>query len=114
MTYFLAIADFIVIPTTPEIAAIRGALHIKDFAQSAGFTKKLDLLFVRNEEDSSSEVMAQLKVDFHVLEPAISEDALVAHSQMTGKSVLSTNKDSQIASDYREICYSILEELELI
>jgi len=114
MTYFLAFTDLIVIPTTTEIAAIRGALHIKDFAQTAGHLKKSDLLLVRSEGKSSSEVMGQLKVDFNVLDPAISKDALVSHSQMTGKSVLTTNKDSQVASDYREICYSILEELELI
>jgi cellulose biosynthesis protein BcsQ len=114
MTYFLAFTDLIVIPTTTEIAAIRGALHIKDFAQTAGYMKKSDLLLVRSEEKSSSEVMGQLKVDFNVLDPAVSKDVLVSHSQMTGKSVLTTNKDSQVASDYREICYSILEELELI
>ena len=114
MSYFLAFIDLIVIPTTTEIAAIRGALHIKDFAQTAGYMKKSDLLLVRSEEDSSSEIMGQLKVDFNVLDPAISKDAHVSHSQMTGKSVLTTNKDSQVASDYREICYSILEELELI
>ena len=114
MSYFLAFIDLIVIPTTTEIAAIRGALHIKDFAQTAGYMKKSDLLLVRSEEKSSSEVMGQLKVDFNVLDPAVSKDVLVSHSQMTGKSVLTTNKDSQVASDYREICYSILEELELI
>ena len=114
MTYFLAFTDLIVIPTTTEIAAIRGALHIKDFAQTAGYMKKSDLLLVQSEEDASSEVMGQLKADFNVLDPAISKDVLIPHSQMTGKSVLTTNKDSQVASDYREICYSILEELELI
>ena len=114
VSYFLAFTDLIVIPTTTEIAAIRGALHIKDFAQTAGYMKKSDLLLVRSEEDSSSEIMGQLKVDFNVLDPAISKDVLIPHSQMTGKSILTTNKDSQVASDYREICYSILEELELI
>ena len=114
VSYFLAFTDLIVIPTTTEIAAIRGALHIKDFAQTAGYMKKSDLLLVQSEEDASSEVMGQLKADFNVLDPAISKDVLIPHSQMTGKSVLTTNKDSQVASDYREICYSILEELELI
>ena len=114
VSYFLAFTDLIVIPTTTEIAAIRGALHIKDFAQTAGYMKKSDLLLVQSEEDASSEVMGQLKADFNVLDPAISKDVLIPHSQMTGKSILTTNKDSQVASDYREICYSILEELELI
>ena len=114
VSYFLAFTDLIVIPATTEIAAIRGALHIKDFAQTAGYMKKSDLLLVQSEEDASSEVMGQLKADFNVLDPAISKDVLIPHSQMTGKSILTTNKDSQVASDYREICYSILEELELI
>jgi cellulose biosynthesis protein BcsQ len=114
VSYFLAFTDLIVIPATTEIAAIRGALHIKDFAQTAGYMKKSDLLLVQSEEDASSEVMGQLKADFNVLDPAISKDVLIPNSQMTGKSILTTNKDSQVASDYREICYSILEELELI
>lgn len=114
MTYFFAIADLILASATSEIAALRGALHVKNFAQAAGYAKEVDLLFVRNSKEVPAEIAEQVKNDFRVLEPAIREDELVSQSQTGGKSVLTTNKESEVASDYREICYSILEELQLI
>ena len=112
--YFLGAADLVVIPTTHEISSIRGALHIKNFAESAGYLKELELLFVRNSGEISSEIIDVVKNDFRVLDPAIREDQLVSQSQTSGKSVLTANKASEVAADYREICYSILEELQLI
>jgi cellulose biosynthesis protein BcsQ len=114
MTYFLSFADLIVTTTTSEIAALRGALHIKNFAHAAGYSKEVDLLFVRASKDVPVEIKEQVKSDFRILDPAIREDELVPQSQTSGKSVLTTNKDSEVSADYREICYSILEELELI
>ena len=114
MTYFFSIADLILTSATSEIAALRGALHVKNFAQAAGYSKELDLLFVRNHGEIPNDIAEQVKNDFRVLDPAIREDERVPHSQTSGKSVLTTNKESEVASDYREICYSILEELELI
>ena len=46
--------------------------------------------------------------------PHPNSGSMQLYSQTTGKSVLTTNKESEVAADYREICYSILEELELI
>lgn len=112
--YFLALADLVVIPTTQEISAIRGALHIKNFAESAGHSNQLEMLFVRQIEEVSKAVLDSVKNDFRVLEPAIRQDELVSHSQISGKSVLTASKTSGVAADYREICYSILEELQLI
>jgi cellulose biosynthesis protein BcsQ len=74
----------------------------------------VDLLFVRASKDVPVEIKEQIKSDFRILDPAIREDELVPQSQTSGKSVLTTNKDSEVSADYREICYSILEELELI
>lgn len=112
--YFLALADLVVIPTTQEISAIRGAVHIKNFAESVGYSNQLEMLFVRKIEEVSEEILDSVKNDFRVLEPAIRQDELVSHSQISGKSVLTTSKTSGVAADYREICYSILEELQLI
>lgn len=114
MTYFLSIADLIVTTATSEIAALRGALHVKNFAHSAGYSKEVDLLFVRARKEVPVEIKEQVKSDFRILDPAIREDELVPQSQTSGKSVLTTHKDSDVSADYREICYSILEELELI
>lgn len=112
--YFLGVGDRVVIPTTQEISAIRGALHIKNFAESAGHSNQLELLFVRNTEELSTQMSEIVKSDFRILEPAIRENQLVSAAQISGKSVLTTSKASEVAADYREICYTILDELQLI
>lgn len=112
--YFMESADLIVIPTTNEIASIRGAVHVKDFARTAQYSGALELLFVRSQEEISKELVEQLESDFRILEPAIREDSFVPEAQLTGRSVVTASKTSGVAADYREICYSILEELTLI
>lgn len=113
-TYFLAISDLVVIPTTSEILGVRGGLHAKDFAKSSGYQGAPYLLLTNQSAPIDSEVEAVLKSNFTVLEPAIRADALVPQSQESGSSVLTLHPQSGIAADYREITYSILELLELI
>ena len=113
-TYFLAISDLVVIPTTSEILGVRGGLHAKDFAKSSGYQGAPYLLLTNQSAPIDSEVEAALKSNFTVLEPAIRADALVPQSQESGSSVLTLHPQSGIAADYREITYSILELLELI
>ena len=113
-TYFLAISDLVVIPTTSEILGLRGGLHAKDFAKSSGYQGAPYLLLTNQSAPIDSEVEAVLKSNFTVLEPAIRADALVPQSQESGSSVLTLHPQSGIAADYREITYSILELLELI
>jgi cellulose biosynthesis protein BcsQ len=113
-TYFLAISDLVVIPTTSEILGVRGGLHAKDFAKSSGYQGAPYLLLTNQSAPIDSEVEAVLKDNFTVLEPAIRADALVPQSQESGSSVLTLHPQSGIAADYREITYSILELLELI
>ena len=113
-TYFLAISDLVVIPTTSEILGVRGGLHAKDFAKRSGYQGAPYLLLTNQSAPIDSEVEAALKSNFTVLEPAIRADALVPQSQERGSSVLTLHPQSGIAADYREITYSILELLELI
>ena len=113
-TYFLAISDLVVIPTTSEILGVRGGLHAKDFAKNSGYQGAPYLLLTNQSAPIDSEVEAVLKSNFTVLEPAIRADALVPQSQESGSSVLTLHPQSGIAADYREITYSILELLELI
>jgi len=113
-TYFLAISDLVVIPTTSEILGVRGGLHAKDFANSSGYQGAPYLLLTNQSAPIDSEIEAVLKSNFTVLEPAIRADALVPQSQESGSSVLTLHPQSGIAADYREITYSILELLELI
>ncbi len=113
-TYFLALSDLVLIPTTIEILNVRGALHAKDFATSSGYHGALYLLVTKQSAPIDSEVEAALQSNFTVLEPAIRADASVPQSQESGSSVLTRHPQSGVAADYREITYSLLEFLELI
>jgi chromosome partitioning protein len=113
-TYFLAISDLVLIPTTTEILSARGALHAKDFATSSGYQGDLYLLLTKQSSPIDSEVEVALKSNFTVLEPAIRAEESITQSQERGSSVLTIQPQSGVAADYREITYSLLELLELI
>ena len=110
-TYFLGLADLLLIPANAEILSIRGALHAKNFAVSSGFTGMPYLLFVKQDDSLSEEILTTLKSSFSILDPAIPTDSLVSDSQQRGNSVLTLHNQSGVAADYREITYSLLEEL---
>jgi chromosome partitioning protein len=114
LTYFLDLADVVISPTTTEILAVRGSLHILDFCQATGNSTKIHVLLNDIHQNIENELLNQVKDDFAIIEPVIRRDSLVADSQVTGKSVLSVYKDSGVASDFREATYSILEGLSLI
>lgn len=113
-TYFLGLADMILIPTTMEILSVRGALHTKDFAQTSGQSAIPYLLIINEDALNEGEILSSLKASFTVLEPAIRKDTLVSVSQQQGSSVLTLHNQSGVAADYREVTYSLLEALELI
>ena len=114
MTYFLGLADLIISPTTVEIISIRGAIHTRDFATSVGHSKPIQLLISHTAQSIPQEMRELFSSDFSILEPVIRRDDVVAQAQSSGKSVVSANKECGIASDFREVTYSILEELALI
>ena len=113
MTYFLGIADLVLCTTTTEIISIRGVLHLKNFADALGKSNQFRVLISGSYEEEN-EALTHLRKDFSVMEPAIHRDDAVAHSQTSGRSVLSEFRNSLVAADYREITYSILEELSLM
>jgi chromosome partitioning protein len=112
-TYFLALADLVLIPTTSEILSIRGALHTKDFATSSGYSHMPYLLITKETTPLGEEKVSTLKGSFELLEPSIRNDALVPNSQQQGSSALTLESKSGVAADYREITYSLLEALEI-
>jgi chromosome partitioning protein len=118
LSFFAAIADLVLLPTTTDILAIRGALHAKDFATAVGYNKNCELLFTKTQPDFDlPKFLAEvdtLGTDFSILEPAISNSPEVPNSQSAAKSALSTANQSQVAAEYREVTYTLLEKLELI
>lgn len=113
-TFFLAMADLVLIPTSSEILGIRGALHTLDFARASGFLSSAHLLLTAVNGEISSEISEMFAANFAVLEPSIRFDLNVSISQLQGRSLLTLDNKSEVASDYREITYSLLEELSLI
>ena len=114
LQYFPQLADLVVIPTTLEILPIRGALHAKEFVIAGGFQKKPHLLITMQLNSESLEIPEYLAEDFEVLEPTLTRDKTVDDSQASGKSFLTTSNHSEISAQYREVTYTLLEELNLI
>ncbi|MBU3692240.1 MAG: ParA family protein [Candidatus Nanopelagicaceae bacterium] len=114
LQYFAQLADLVIIPTTLEILPIRGALHAKDFVGAGGFEKKPHLLITMQSSGAGIEIPVQLSEDFEILEPVLTRDSAVSESQACGKSFLTTANHSEVAAQYREITYTLLEELKLI
>ena len=102
-------ADLIIIPITSSFISIRAALHIKDFI-GAEDVKKIRIL----DCGMSSEARTQLGSDFTILEPGIRKDEQISANELSKVSILTSAPHSASSSDYREISYSILDELGMI
>ncbi len=113
LTYCLEIADLIITPTTSEIISVRGVVHIKSFAESSGKSRLIKVL-VSGTYEQEPETLTLLRNDFAIMEPSIHREEVVGLSQVTGRSVLTEYKNSVSAANYREVAYSVLEELSLI
>jgi cellulose biosynthesis protein BcsQ len=113
-TYFMAVANLILLPSTTEILSLRGALNSKDYAQSAGHSGQLQLLITKTTQELDEEFKSLIGDDFSLLEPTIRSSPQVCLSQSQAKSILTLDTKSEVAADYREVTYLLLEKLELI
>jgi len=113
-TYFMASADLIVLTSTTEILSLRGALNSKDYAESAGHSGQLQLLITKATQLLDDEFKSLIGEDFALLEPTIRSSLQVSATQSQAMSVLTLDAKSEVAADYREVTYSLLEKLELI
>ncbi|MFZ9728136.1 MAG: ParA family protein [Candidatus Nanopelagicaceae bacterium] len=113
-TYFMAVANLILLPSTTEILSLRGALNSKDYAQSAGYGGELQLLITQTTQELDEEFKALIGDDFSLLEPTIRSSLQVSTAQSQAMSILTLDAKSEVAADYREVTYSLLEKLELI
>ena len=113
-TYFMAVANLILLPSTTEILSLRGALNSKDYAESAGYSGQLQLLITKTTQELDEEFKSLIGDDFSLLEPTIRSSPQVCLSQSQAKSILTLDTKSEVAADYREVTYLLLEKLELI
>ena len=110
----MAIADLILISSTTEILSLRGALNSKDYAEGAGYGGELLLLITKTEQALDNEFKSLIGDDFKLIEPTIRFSLQVSTAQSQAMSILTLDAKSEVAADYREVTYSILEKLELI
>lgn len=110
---FLKIADLVLMPFSDSFSSLRGAIHIRDFCRTENSSARIELVEV-NSRPIDFAIRDQIKADFQINEVTIREDIKAAEAITTGKSVLTYAPDSDVASDYRELTYVILDQFSLI
>ena len=101
----IEIADLTLIPVAANVHSIRGANQVSKIAQNKstmGF--KIE---IGNSGDIWDETISYL-------DATIPNSELVGESLSHASSVITQSNQSEIASAYRELAYSLLEKLELI
>jgi len=107
------LADDVIIPVAGSIHSIRGALNLLDFIRKS--SNKPQVRALENRSGTwDQELRANFLADFKVLDIQISNDSTLSAAQLSTRSVLSESPHSQIASDFRELAYLLLEEIGLL
>lgn len=104
------VATHLLIPLENSFLSLRGALNSKDFLPALGPTPMVWVL--PNKCDGLDPELYEVAEGIgKIMEPAIRADSAVVESQISLRSVLAAAPQSPAASDYREVTYSILEQL---
>ena len=106
----LEVADSVLYPICLTTAAFRGAHRIHSLVGSH-FT---EMAFLKTDGFRNSRLEKEIAQTFDLLDCEISSSEEIRESTNTILSVLSTSKNSVIASSYRELAYSVLENFSLI
>lgn len=112
-TPLISLADEIIAPINGEFLSIRGLLNLRDFHRSSGSSAPIRIL-ENSALVSDQELRNALKEEFNFLEVVIRDGAELPISQAKLASVLSDSPHSDIASDYRELAYLLLEEIGVL
>jgi chromosome partitioning protein len=111
-TPLIDFADEIIAPIDGSMLSIRGVLNLRDFASKSASKPEIRLLENRM-LPWDEELRLAVTEDFKFLSVAIRRDEALLAAQLSTRSVLSENKNSDIASDFRELGYLLLEEMGL-
>ena len=113
MTSLISLTDEIIAPVTGSFLSIRGALNLRDFVRSSGSSVPIRIL--ENSVSSwDSELRSALSEDFNFIEVVLRQGAELPAAQAKGASVLSDSPHCEIASDFRELAYLLLEEIGVL
>lgn len=106
-------ADEVIVPVDGSIHSVRGALNLLDFIRRS--SNKPQVRALENRSITwDQDLRANFLADFQVLEILINNDPDLNSAQLSTRSVLSESPHSQIASDFRELAYLLLEEMGLL
>ena len=107
------LVDEVIIPVDGSIHSVRGALNLLDFIRKS--SNKPQVRALENRSITwDQELRANFLADFKVVDVPISNDPMLNAAQLSTRSVLSESPHSQIASDFRELAYLLLEEIGLL
>lgn len=107
------LVDDVIIPVDGSIHSVRGALNLLDFIRKS--SNKPQVRALENRSIAwDQELRANFLADFKVVDVPISNDPMLNAAQLSTRSVLSESPHSQIASDFRELAYLLLEEIGLL
>lgn len=106
-------SDEIITPIDGSMLSIRGALNLRDFQSKS--VKKPPIRLLENRMNPWDEQLrAAVMEDFKFLGIAIRRDESILAAQLSTRSVLSEFPHSEMASDFRELGYLLLEEIGLL
>lgn len=109
-TPLIDFANQIISPIDASMLSIRGALNLRDFVSKSKTKPEIRLLENRM-LPWDQELRTAVTEDFKFLSVAIRRDESLVAAQLSTRSVLSESQNSEIASDFRELGYLLLEEL---
>lgn len=113
MNSLISIADEIIAPVDGRFLSIRGVLNLRDFVRRSGNPVPIRIL-ENSVSNWDSELRSALSEEFSFIDVILREGAELPISQAKSASVLSDSPHSEIASDYRELAYLLLEEIGLL
>ncbi|MFM9098740.1 MAG: ParA family protein [Actinomycetota bacterium] len=109
----IELADQIISPIDASMLSIRGALNLRDFQSKSEKKPEIRLLEIKSVA-WDEELRKAVLEDFKFFDVSIRRDESVLAAQLSTRSVLSEYPHSNIASDFRELGYSLLEEIGLL
>lgn len=104
-------ADLVIAPIMRDLHSIRGLLNLRDFLSGQESKLKINVLDIAK-TPWDLELRELVAEEFSFIEPSISPVGPL-FSQSSGASVLSESPKSDVSAEYREVAYSLLEELGL-
>lgn len=109
----IATCELIIAPVARDLHSVRGLLNLRDFTRSVDWSGTIQILDIARTE-WNEELLALVKDEFKILEPAVRTDLSVRDFQSSARSLLSFAPHAPTSADYREVTYGVLEELGLL